>query len=229
MTWAVCLHCLKIPGTKRNKATDETLIHVSPFSIHHKGLHGRIFCFSFEKSHFVHENVCWCQLKRDVWLCGYTSPQEFPSCISICHLTHLFFRFFFCFLKLTHTYCLLILEGLSYSKACARMWKRDCVFGGAEEWMFEMHMTDREEGLEAGDHPLQHGDDRRALFGPGWALHAELLVRALLLVEKIGAKDGGQVQGRHLISCDLFWFFGGFLEGHRKCCFVNYLSAKQQE
>lgn len=128
MTWAVCLHCLKIPGTKRNKATDETLIHVSPFSTHHKGLQGRIFCFSFEKSHFVHENVCWCQLKRDVWLCGYTSPQEFPSCISICHLAHLFFRFFFCFLKLTHTYCQLILEGLSYSKACARMWKRDCVW-----------------------------------------------------------------------------------------------------
>lgn len=59
--------------------------------------------------------------------------------------------------------------------------------------MLEMHMADREEGLEAGDHPLQHSDDRRALLGPGWALHTELLVRALLLVEKIGAKDGSQV------------------------------------
>lgn len=84
------------------------------------------------------------------------------------------------------------------------MWKRDFVFRGVEEWMFEMHMTDREEGLEAGDHPLQHGDDCRALLGPGWALHTELLVRALLLVEKVGAKDGGQIQGRHLISSNLF-------------------------
>lgn len=135
--------------------------------------------------------------------------------------------FFFCFLKITHTYCLLIMgRGLSFSKACARMWKRDCVFGGAEEWMFEMHVTDREEGLKAGDHPLQHGDDRRALFGPGWALHAELLVRALLLVEKIGAKDGGQVQGRHLISCDLFFFLlFFFFEGHKS---VVLLSTNRQ-
>lgn len=28
-------------------------------------------------------------------------------------------------------------------------------------------MTDHEEGLVAGDHPLQHGDDGRALLGPG--------------------------------------------------------------
>lgn len=70
--------------------------------------------------------------------------------------------------------------------------------------MLEVGTTDREEGLEAGDHPLQHGDDRRALLGPGRALHTELLVRALLLVEKVGAKDRGQIQGRHLISCDLF-------------------------
>lgn len=221
MTWAVCLHCLKIPGTKRNKATDETLIHVSSFPTHHKGLHGQIFCFSYEKSPFLHENVCWCQLNRDVWLCGSTCPQDFPPGTAICHLTHLVFFsrwFFFCFLKLTHTQCLLILGGLSCSKACARMWKGDCVFGGAEEWMLEMHMTDREEGLEAGDHPLQHGDHRRALLSPGWALHAELLVRALLLVEKIGAKDGCQVQGCHLISCDLFLFF--VLEGHRKCSVI---------
>lgn len=70
--------------------------------------------------------------------------------------------------------------------------------------MLEMCTTDREEGLEAGDHPLQHGDDRRALLGPGRALHAELLVWTLLLVEKVGAKDRGQIQGRHLISRDLF-------------------------
>lgn len=89
------------------------------------------------------------------------------------------------------------------------------MFRGAEERMTEMHMTDREEGLEAGDHPLQRGDDRRALLGPGRALHAELLVRALLLVEKVGAEDGGQIQGCHLISCDLvfFCFFRGGLEG----------------
>lgn len=134
--------------------------------------------------------------------------QEFPSCTSICHLPHsfLFFltRFVFCFLKLTHIHCLLILGGLSYSKGCARMWKQECLFRRGEEWMLEMRTTDREEGLEAGDHPLQHGDDRRAFLGPGWALHAELLVRALLLVEKVGAKDSGQIQGRHLISRDLF-------------------------
>lgn len=70
--------------------------------------------------------------------------------------------------------------------------------------MLEMCTTDREEGLEAGDHPLQHGDDRRALLGPGRALHAELLVRTLLLVEEVGTKDRGQIQGRHLISRDLF-------------------------
>lgn len=64
-------------------------------------------------------------------------------------------------------------------------------------------MTDHEEGLVAGDHPLQHGDDGRALLGPGRALDAELLVWALQLVEQVGAKDGGQVQGRHLIPCDL--------------------------
>lgn len=37
-------------------------------------------------------------------------------------------------------------------------------------------MTDHEEGLVAGDHPLQHGDDGRALLGPGRALDTELLV-----------------------------------------------------
>lgn len=65
-------------------------------------------------------------------------------------------------------------------------------------------MTDHEEGLVAGDHLLQHGDDGRALLGPGRALDAELLVWALLLVEQVGAEDGRQVQGRHLIPCDLY-------------------------
>ena len=60
-----------------------------------------------------------------------------------------------------------------------------------------------EEGLVAGDHPLQRGDDGRALLGPGRALDAELLVGVLLLVEQVGAKDGGQVQRRHLVPCDL--------------------------
>lgn len=64
-------------------------------------------------------------------------------------------------------------------------------------------MTDHEECLVAGDHPLQHGDDGRALLGPGRALDAELLVRALLLVQQVGAEDGGQVQRRHLVPRDL--------------------------
>lgn len=64
--------------------------------------------------------------------------------------------------------------------------------------------TDQEEGLVAGDHPLQHGDDGRALLGPGRALDAELLVRALQLVEQVGAEDGRQVQGRHFVPRDLW-------------------------
>lgn len=144
----------------------------------------------------------WC-----VTLWSYVSLGIPSTHVHLSSHASFFSRFFFCFLKITHTYCLLILGGLSFSKACARMWNRDCVFRKTKEWMFEMRMADREEGLKAGDHPLQHGDDCRALLGPGWALHAELLVRALLLVEKIGAKDGGQVQGRHLISCDLFGVF----------------------
>lgn len=64
-------------------------------------------------------------------------------------------------------------------------------------------MTDHEEGLVAGDHPLQHGDDGSALLGPGRALDTELLVRALLLMEQVGAEDGGEVQRRHLVPCDL--------------------------
>lgn len=75
-------------------------------------------------------------------------------------------------------------------------------------------MANHEEGLVAGDHPLQHGDNGRALLGPGRALDTELLVRALQLVEKVGAKDGGQVQGRHLIPCDLW------LETQRRLCLV---------
>lgn len=84
---------------QKNKATDETLIHGSPFPTHHKGLHGRMFCFSLEKSHLVHENVCWGQLNCDVWLCGYTCPQDFLSCTTICHLTHLFSQLFLLFSK----------------------------------------------------------------------------------------------------------------------------------
>lgn len=57
----------------------------------------------------------------------------------------------------------------------------------------EAQNTDQEEGLAAGDHPLQHGDDGCALLGSGRALDAELLVWALLLVEQVGPKDGGQV------------------------------------
>lgn len=71
--------------------------------------------------------------------------------------------------------------------------------GGSEDEC----QTDHEEGLVAGDHPLQHGDDGRALLRPGRALDAELLVRVLLLVEQVGAKDGGQVQRCHLVPCDL--------------------------
>lgn len=74
-------------------------------------------------------------------------------------------------------------------------------------------MTDHEEGLVAGDHPLQHGDDGGALLGPGRALDAELLVRALLLVEQVGAEDGGEVQRRHLVPCDLN------LEKEKQCFF----------
>lgn len=97
------------------------------------------------------------------------------------------------------------------------MW--DLAFrGGGEQWKEEVgmkvgnthaRMTDREEGLVAGDHLLQHGDDGRALLGPGRALDAELLVWALLLVEQVGAEDGRQVQGRHLIPCDLYSGGGG--------------------
>lgn len=50
---------------------------------------------------------------------------------------------------------------------------------------------DHEERLVAGDHPLQNGDDGRALLGPGWALDAELLVWVLLFVEQVGPEDGG--------------------------------------
>lgn len=64
-------------------------------------------------------------------------------------------------------------------------------------------MTNHEESLVAGDHPLQHGDDRGAFLRPGRALDAELLVGVLLLVENVGTEDGGQVQRRHLVSCDL--------------------------
>lgn len=64
--------------------------------------------------------------------------------------------------------------------------------------------TDQEEGLVAGNHPLQHGDDSRALLGPGRALDAELLVRALQLVEQVGAEDGRQVQGCHFVPRDLW-------------------------
>lgn len=54
-------------------------------------------------------------------------------------------------------------------------------------------LTDHEEGLVAGDHPLQHGDDGRAFLSPRRALDAELFIAALLLVEQVWAKDGGQV------------------------------------
>lgn len=65
-------------------------------------------------------------------------------------------------------------------------------------------MTDHEEGLVAGDHPLQHGDDGSALLGPRRTLDAELLVGVLLLVEQVWAEDGCQVQGCHLVPCDLY-------------------------
>lgn len=66
---------------------------------------------------------------RCVTLWFYVSPK-----ITFMHMhpsshTPFFSRWlFFCFIKLTHIHCLLILRGLSYSKACARMWKRDCVW-----------------------------------------------------------------------------------------------------
>lgn len=113
MTWAVCLHCSRIPGTKRNKATDETLIHMSPFLTHYKGLHGRIFCFSFEKNYFVSENVC--VGVSYMVMCDFLGISALRISFMHIHLSSpaLFFsRFFFCFHKLTHIHCLLILGGI---------------------------------------------------------------------------------------------------------------------
>lgn len=205
LRWPELSACTVRESQEQKGTTDETLIHMSSFLTHYKGLHGWIFCFSFEKNHFVSDNVC--VGVSYMVMCDFLGISVLRIPFMHIHLSSpaLFFsRFFFCFHKLTHIHCLLILGGLSYSKACARTWKQDFVFREVEEWMLEMHVTDREEGLEAGDHLLQHGDDCCALLGPGWALHAELLVRALLLVENVGAKDGGEIQGRHLISRNLF-------------------------
>lgn len=47
--------------------------------------------------------------------------------------------------------------------------------------------------LIAGNHPLYHSDDGCGLLSPGRALHTELFIRALLLVQQVWPKDGGQV------------------------------------
>ena len=59
--------------------------------------------------------------------------------------------------------------------------------------------THHEESVEGVDHALDDGDDGRGLLGPRGALDAELLVGALLLVQQVWSKDGGQVQRGHLV------------------------------
>lgn len=58
----------------------------------------------------------------------------------------------------------------------------------------------REQGLVRVDHELHHADDSSAVLHSCRALHAELLLWALLLVQQVRPEYGGQVQRRHLIT-----------------------------
>ncbi len=63
-----------------------------------------------------------------------------------------------------------------------------------------MCVTYREQGLVRVDHELHHADDSGAVLHPRRALHAELLLWALLLVQQVRPEYGGQVQRRHLVT-----------------------------
>ena len=53
------------------------------------------------------------------------------------------------------------------------------------------------------DHAQHHCDDGHAVLRPSRALNLKLFVRVLLHVQHVGAEDGGQIAGGHLVASDL--------------------------
>lgn len=161
MTWTACLHCLRIPGTEGNKATDEALIRARPFWHSRKDFLPDVSALILERTRSsisVKSSSCRCQLTGNILLSCYIYSREFryyfdrkPIHQSSCAL--FVFSPVFPLFSWTKTPplsakpggdCLTLSLHKNVRGESVREWKWDCVFSrGLEEWKEEVGMNVR--------------------------------------------------------------------------------------